>query len=71
MHDSISLSRLLLLAAISAAVGEMMEEGNSQTLKLRATEVASQLRVLVQAHMTPAAAPIVETETVARETSWW
>lgn len=69
MHDSISLSRLLLLASISAAVGEMAESGNAEILRLRATELTSQLRVLLQAHMHPAAIPQVE-ET-HQSASWW
>ena len=69
LHESISLSRLLLLAAISAAVGEMANEGNADILKLRATEAVAQMRVLVQAHMHPVAVPQVE-ETVPIS-SWW
>lgn len=61
LHDSISLSKLLLLAAISAAVGEMMEENNSEVLKLRSTEAVMQLRMLIQTHMAPTRAPVVAT----------
>ena len=70
LHDSISLSRLLLLATISAAVGEMMEENNLEVLKLRSTEAVMQLRVLMQAHMAPTHAPMVEAET-RQSVSWW
>jgi hypothetical protein len=69
LHDSISLSRLLLLAAISAAVGEMAEEGNSHTLKLRATETAAQLRFLMQAYINPTQVPLLETE--SRPSAYW
>ena len=62
LHDSISLSRLLLLAAISAAVGEIMETNNSEILKLRSTQAMMQLRMLMQAHMAPTHAPMVEVE---------
>lgn len=68
LNDSLSLSRLLLLAAISVAVGEMAESGNMEILKLRATQAAAQLRMLVQAQMAQSPAPIEEPQQSA---SWW